>query len=548
MFNDKRARPLRRPVCTSTLVLAAMVLLLMGLTGMASAKITDGYPAGKKIHMVGGNNAVKLHLGFILNIQEELEDRLVLKGNFREVYPIYLQKHQALDLDATHNLGLMYLRGLGVPKDLDQAIGYLKLSMSKDSNWNTANIFYQKALKERAALQLEAQADSAGKLAEMVVKAAPAQAPSLAAAALVDKSVTRTAAPAPQAAPSPLVETEPTSWDEVTTLVQARKLSSNFAGLSDDVLFELVHDLHFPDVERAELAKRLNYVIVDTTPFRLPANTGALVLWALLAGGLGGYFWMRLAERKAGVQSTATDPSGVTGIHGWLRFFIVCLGILGPMLTLGNLAGDFQTAEKLRPALRNVHVWLDFKNTTYLTAGAYFSFCIFAALQLRFRRKPVSVTLAVIALISLPVVCWAMGVTIPAGMIPGQHTAPDNQFSVSLIGSIFSVAIWLAYLLRSKQVRETYRLRPVIASLASPATFGQPRPLPGRQVVPAAPEKQAVSKPGADDALYEKIAAELDSGQTHKPTWLKSFVHANGDENVAKAKYIQLRLEALQHQ
>lgn len=114
------------------------------------AAITDGFTTGKEIHMVAGKNPGKPYLGFILNISAKEEDHLVLSGNFKAAYPIYLTKSQAGDVSASHNLGLMYLRGLGVNMDLEKSISYLEISMTSDSNWSTANVFYQKALKEKA--------------------------------------------------------------------------------------------------------------------------------------------------------------------------------------------------------------------------------------------------------------------------------------------------------------------------------------------------------------------------------------------------------------
>lgn len=52
----------------------------------------------------------------------------------------------------------------------------------------------------------------------------------------------------------------------------------------------------------------------------------------------------------------------------------------------------------------------------------------------------------------------------------------------------------------------------------------------------------------SDDALFEQVALELDSGQMAKALWTRAFAEADGDENRARAIYIRLRIARLQEE
>jgi uncharacterized protein len=115
-----------------------------------NSEALDGYCTenGEKCHMLGGVNSSQKYVGFILNSKEKDEDLLVLRNEFGKAFAIYKNLCDRNDIDACHNLGLMYIRGLGVEKNIQMGLPFLKKSMEKLSNWNTANLYYQKALKE----------------------------------------------------------------------------------------------------------------------------------------------------------------------------------------------------------------------------------------------------------------------------------------------------------------------------------------------------------------------------------------------------------------
>ena len=86
----------------------------------------------------------------ILNINKQAEDDLVLSGDFDSAFKLYKKLDAQGDTTAAHNVGLMYIRGLGVKKDIALGMKYLEKSMVDLPNWATANNSYEKAKKELA--------------------------------------------------------------------------------------------------------------------------------------------------------------------------------------------------------------------------------------------------------------------------------------------------------------------------------------------------------------------------------------------------------------
>lgn len=113
-----------------------------------SRHLIDGYQSGKKIHMLDGGNLKKPYVGFILNMDTKIEDELILKGEYTSAIEIYKNLDSKGDKTASHNLGLMYIRGLGVKKDIEDGMTYLEKSMESLPNYSTSYVYYKKARKE----------------------------------------------------------------------------------------------------------------------------------------------------------------------------------------------------------------------------------------------------------------------------------------------------------------------------------------------------------------------------------------------------------------
>lgn len=278
---------------------------------------------------------------------------------------------------------------------------------------------------------------------------------------------------------------------------------------------------------------------------------GSIVFFGLLAFGLTGYFWMRSVGKSTSSPSTSPPDDRSFGIHGWLRFFVISLGILGPALSLGRAAGNFRGDEMVYAALASVPAWATYKTVVWLTLALFSAFSIYAALKLRFVWKPASVMLAKIAVVSWPVCSLAVGVVIPMAILGDEELSLDPKFVGSFLALIISTVVWLAYLSKSKRIRATYSgeligTQPVERSDPSRATAHEQAP-PGNSTTSqtiAGPSESTLTME-TEDQLYERVGQELDAGTTHKATWLKAFAEADGNDNVAKARYIKYRMEQL---
>ncbi|MDD5029856.1 MAG: hypothetical protein PHH58_10200, partial [Rhodoferax sp.] len=82
-------------------------------------------------------------------------------------------------------------------------------------------------------------------------------------------------------------------------------------------------------------------------------STGAVMFWILLILGVTGYLRMRSREKATISQTTPLPTDGLIGIHGWLRFFVISLSILGPAFSFGRIGVSFQEGERLSAVLLN---------------------------------------------------------------------------------------------------------------------------------------------------------------------------------------------------
>lgn len=394
------------------------------------------------------------------------------------------------------------------------------------------------------------------------------------------------------------------SLDSKMSLAEAREKIPALKGLDDETTFELIHKHYYPDLDRAELAKFLDYKLPESKvekteqtrgiddiaimPGQNSANLGSSsyyttpetkheisilgtsIVWILLIGGLFRYANLR-GSQSANLNIIPQTLNNQIGIHGWLRFFIISLGIFGPALALSNISYNFHYLEATYVNLVNMPNWSTFKNTIWLIFGGFSAFNIHAALQLRFIWKPSSVTIAKIAIILWPCANILFFVLIPNLIFTEQIIPLNEKVIINFLISIISSVIWISYLSMSKLVQATYTVghEEVISTTV---VISNTTEINGQHEVPASAKVEVtlpvvssqtdvpntVIEPqigevlvdsriaSTEEELYEKIGSELDSGELHRPTWLKAFSQANGDEKIAKASYIKLRLIKLQ--
>ena len=146
------------------------------------------------------------------------------------------------------------------------------------------------------------------------------------------------------------------------------------------------------------------------------------------------------------------------GVGGWLGLLVVGLTILGPLLGGSRLSGAFTNAEFQTPQLVTFSPWLSYKTYIWVIFGitALISFCTGVLL---FRFKPSSVRIAIASL-------WVVGPGGATAYIVAANSvfrkdiasAMSQAMWPSVIAAGIAAAIWTAYLLCSKRVKNTYYL------------------------------------------------------------------------------------------
>lgn len=262
---------------------------------------------------------------------------------------------------------------------------------------------------------------------------------------------------------------------------------------------------------------------------------------------------------------------GPYGVGGWLALLVAGMLVLGPALGIGRTSGEFASAERLYPALTQVAEWSSFKIVEWVSLLIFCAISVYGGLGLATKRTPDAVSRAKWVLwFNYPLSIVVTAMIIPAAMLPGSGKEAAMFFAVeaipSLLASLIAVAIWTAYLNRSKRVQNTYGLRgdesPVVqVSAAAYQVSGTNNPecaAPtktdgGQHALPLPPNGDATKTiPTTDyqatideDRVYRQIAEELETGATDKGLWTRLFAECGGDEKQTKVLYIKQRAERL---
>ena len=145
------------------------------------------------------------------------------------------------------------------------------------------------------------------------------------------------------------------------------------------------------------------------------------------------------------------------GIGGWLRFLIVSLMILSPLVIFGRYSGEIQAAETQFPHLINLPIWSQIKEISWILAIFQASILIGAGFLLwktRLKSTPKRVILML----------WLGGpVALTLGMLAIAYISNQPLAEVigreelgSIFGACISSFIWSIYLIRSNRVKNTY--------------------------------------------------------------------------------------------
>ena len=147
-------------------------------------------------------------------------------------------------------------------------------------------------------------------------------------------------------------------------------------------------------------------------------------------------------------------PQAPVGIGGWLSFFVTVMIVFRPLLTAGSYLRVFQTLEEATPGLAADPSYAAFSNYVYTLTAVAGVLCASAGVLLCLRRRWGSVKYTIwILWLSGPVLLLAFGLY-GAGHENLLAKLFCNPFD--LMSSCVFPAIWSAYLLLSKRVKNTY--------------------------------------------------------------------------------------------
>ena len=147
-------------------------------------------------------------------------------------------------------------------------------------------------------------------------------------------------------------------------------------------------------------------------------------------------------------------PQAPVGIGGWLSFFVTVMIVFRPLLTGGSCLRVFQTLEEATPGLAVDPSYAAFSNYVYTLTTVAGVLCASAGVLLCLRRRWSSVKYTIWMLwLSGPILLLAFGM-----YSAGDENPLPKLFCnpIDLMSSCVFPAIWSAYLLLSKRVKNTY--------------------------------------------------------------------------------------------
>jgi len=137
------------------------------------------------------------------------------------------------------------------------------------------------------------------------------------------------------------------------------------------------------------------------------------------------------------------------GVYGWLRWLVITLLVLSPILSIGSTSTDIHLAESMAPNLLTLPEWDKYKTViwsmTLICCGASFA----AGWNLLKNHTPFSVRLTIAVLWMIPLASAFVAKVAAASLL-------NLNINFPLGAPILGAMIWTAYLLSSKRVKNTY--------------------------------------------------------------------------------------------
>ncbi len=275
-----------------------------------------------------------------------------------------------------------------------------------------------------------------------------------------------------------------------------------------------------------------------------------------------------ILQRLAMETLMIEKDNGPHGVGGWLALLVAGMVVMGPLLGIGGTLGEFAAAERQYPALAQVAAWSSFKTVQWIAVLIFCAISVYGGLGLATKRTPDAVTKAKLVLwFNYPISVVVTAMIVPATMLPGSGKVAAMAIP-SLVASLIAVAIWTAYLNRSKRVKNTYGLREELPIAQVPATADQVsrtnnlastsaattdggkhattlRLTGGMNAAPPANDYEATVD---EDHIFSAIADELDSPRLQKGLWTKLFAQCDGDERRTKVLYIKVRADQIRNE
>ena len=153
-------------------------------------------------------------------------------------------------------------------------------------------------------------------------------------------------------------------------------------------------------------------------------------------------------------MSTRVEPAG---IGGWLALLIVWMVVLRPVAGVYML-NQLQADSLANPIILENSSWLINTSTFWIIFLFVAALSIYGGLRLLRDRSPAAVRTAIIVLwIYSPIA--AADLLIAREFLEGQVLWPNAAFTIGT--NLAIAAIWTAYLMRSRRIRNTYFQQPV---------------------------------------------------------------------------------------
>lgn len=297
--------------------------------------------------------------------------------------------------------------------------------------------------------------------------------------------------------------------------------------------------------------------------------------------------------------STDNRTDGPSGIGGWLALLILLMMLIGPLLGAGRLFAEIGLTEQKHSEflafLRNLDddSWNSYKMAVGWTFAGVAALSIFGGWRLLRLLDWTTVRETIMILwITGPIATFVLAWVIPKVVFGSVlFESVVDEVAVPVFTSGIAVAIWTAYLLNSRRVRNTYQRvqQPVPEeerssgdAIYSPASPDQDRKpwteSAGRierqtgilvqrpnmvqaepweaiahkriQIAPEPAQHNSIAEtPSVGSApnseTYAQAWNEIETGEYDKGIWAQAFAACEGDPARTKAQYLQLRVQQL---